>query len=195
MKPKTVIILAVVFLILQSTFKIWAIYLSWTGMFVFLGLTGIFLMLTVLLFFQLFLVFKERFKEKRRIISSGILATVLSVVAFFPLGLIDRDIFRAPDVLVAWQEGGGNCHTFIAFKEDNTFVETAICFGDSELTGTYSISGDTIYFGAESPDEYANAFAVLHRNEADTFSGLSLHHRFAIDAYPMRVSLDKLSKK
>lgn len=195
MKPKTVIILAIVFLVLQTTFKIWAVYMSWIGMFIFLGLAGIFLVLTIVLLFQLFFVVKTRFKEKNRIVSSFVLASVLAVAAFFPQGLIERDFFRADDVLIAWQEGGGNCHTFLAFKDDNTFVETGICFGYSESTGTYTLSGDTIYFENASNSEYENAYAVLYRNDADTFSAMGLHRTLYPHEYWMRVSLDKLSKK
>lgn len=195
MKPKLIILLAVTFLILQATYKVWAVYMSFWGMFIFFGLAAIYLIFVVILLYQLFLIVRSRFKERDRIISSFVLATSLSIVALFPQGLIDKDWFRADDVLIAWQEGGGNCHTYLALKDDHTFVATTYCFGVSELTGTYTIKEDTVLFGEDSDREYAGGYAVLSKNDADTFAGILLHVDGLIDAYPMWVRLDRLSKK
>ena len=174
-------------------------YLGFIGMFIFFGLLGVFVVLCILLVFQLYYLLKRRFREKDRNISSAVLAGVVMITVFFPRGLIDRNMFRASNVLVAWQEGSANCRTYLELKEDNTFVETGYCFGTSEVSGNYTRSGDTIYFhNTESSDGrygYTSRFAVLYKAEnSDTFSGL-LKYEDATDTfgYPMHIKLDRLS--
>lgn len=54
---------------------------------------------------------------------------------------------RGPkDLLIAEREGAANCYTTLKLKADNKFIEESVCFGMSEIRGTYSRKGDSIFF-------------------------------------------------
>ncbi len=95
---------------------------------------------------QLFYAFKERFKDKQRLISIGLILIVLCLTIYRPFGLINYEKFEGNDILIAEREGIANCMTYIKLKENNNFTNREFCFGETEIKGEYKIKNDTIYF-------------------------------------------------
>ena len=95
---------------------------------------------------------------------------VLTTSFIFPHGLINYGIFESESLLIAQREGAANCMTTLKLKVNNTFVETNVCFGVTETTGKYRLSGDTIYFenvslGRNKKEFYE--FAVIVNKEQE----------------------------
>ena len=124
----------------------------------FLILLVVFVGLGVAMLRQLYFAFKEKFKDKHRILTIGILTTVLSLAFFKPFGLIDFDKFEGKDILIAQREGAANCMTTFKLKEDNKFTERSVCFGVTEIKGNYKIENDTIYFENVELGRHENEF-------------------------------------
>lgn len=111
---------------------------------------------------------------------------VLTTSFLFPNGLINYGIFETESVLIAQREGAANYMTTLKLKENNTFIERNVCFGVTETTGIYKLSGDTIYFENVSLGRHENEFyefavivdkeqegkylgdLVRYKNDADT---------------------------
>jgi hypothetical protein len=134
----------------------------------FLILAIVYLGLFVILLRQLYLVIKETFKHKHRLILIGVLTVVLILTFYKPFGLINFDKLEGNDLLLAEREGVANCITTIKLKDDFTFREKNVCFGVSEVKGKYRISNDTIYFdnikrGKEEDELYK--FGVIEKLE------------------------------
>jgi hypothetical protein len=110
----------------------------------------------------------ERFKNKRRVIIVGVMAITLSLIFFWPIGVINFEKFEGDNLLIAEREGAANCHTSLKLKANKQFVEKNICFGVSEVRGNYSIKGDSIFFSnvrlGRDVNEYYQ-FAVIKQSD------------------------------
>ena len=132
------------------------------AMLTFLVLILYFLTLAGLLIGQIYHSIREKFKDKLRLVLIGILTSTLVLAFFFPNGLINFNKFESESILIAQREGAANCMTTLKLKEDNKFIERNVCFGITETTGEYRISGDTIYF--------ENVYLGRHENEFYEFA-------------------------
>jgi hypothetical protein len=121
-------------------------------------LVAFYLGLFIALLRQLFLVIKEKFKDRERFVTLTILTTVLVLTYFKPFGLIDFDKLQGNDILIAQQEGAVNCMTIFKLKKNNKFREKNICFGTLETKGDYRIQNDTIFFENVIFGRYENGF-------------------------------------
>lgn len=199
MKPKTILILAVIFFLLLNTARLWEVYLGVYGMLSMLVLVVGGFLLAVLLCIELIKIVWHRFKDRQRNVSTLVLAAVIGIAVLFPGGLLKWDLFRPADVFVAFQEGSANCMTYVHLKADKSFVTDGYCFGVHETTGTYYLKGDTIYFenvsGARGQGDELSHAIFMRDDNADTICGLSLY-RTPDDSfgYPMRLKLNELAK-
>ena len=105
-----------------------------------------FLVLTVLMLVQLYRSIREKFADKQRLRLIGLMTPVLMLAFLYPNGLINFGKLESDSLLIAQREGVANCMTTFKLKENNTFIERNVCFGVTETTGEYRLSGDTIYF-------------------------------------------------
>jgi hypothetical protein len=146
LKNKALIITIVVFFLLVNTTYYWEGKLGLFAIPVLILLIAVYVGLAVALLPQLYFSFKEKFRKKERLLTIALLATVLGLTYYRPFGLIDFERFEGNDVLVAEREGSANCMTTLKLKDDFTFKERTVCFGMTELKGTFRIVQDTIYF-------------------------------------------------
>lgn len=146
MKRKGLITTVVIFFLLVNTTYYWEGKLGLFAMPVFLILTVVYFGLVIALIRQLYLSIKERFSNKFRLLNIGFLTAILTLTFFKPFGFIDFDKFEGENLLIARREGAANCMTTFKLKDDLTFKERNVCFGVTEIKGTYRIYNDTIYF-------------------------------------------------
>jgi len=110
----------------------------------------------------------EKLKKKRRIIIVGVMTTALSLIFFWPNGLINFEKLEGDNLFVAEREGAANCYTTLRLKANKKFVEKNICFGVTEVSGNYSIKGDSIFFSnvrlGRNVSEYYQ-FAVIKHSD------------------------------
>jgi hypothetical protein len=109
-------------------------------------LVVVYLALVIALIRQIYFWIKGKFTEKQRLLKVGLLAVVLASVFYKPFGLVDFEKFEGNDLLIAEREGAANCMTTLKLKDDFTFKERSVCFGVTEIKGSYYIQNDTIYF-------------------------------------------------
>ncbi len=146
MKNKGLLITTIVFFLLVNTTYYWEGKLGLFAIPVFVFLVAVYFGLALALFRQIYLLGKEKFKQTNRFILIGLLTTVLLLIYFKPLGIVDFDKSEGTDILIAEREGAANCLTTLKFKDDYTFRERIGCFGISEIKGTFRVVNDTIYF-------------------------------------------------
>lgn len=181
MKYKKLILLLAVFFLVVNTSYFWEGKLGLFAFPVFLALMLIYLALIIVFCRMLILNFKEKFNDRQRLFVSAGLLCILVLTFFKPSGIIDFDGFSGKNLLVAGREGAANCTTTLKLKENNFFVEKTICFGVDEVSGSYSIKGDTIFFRSlnQNSDYYTHAVVkrigpqngeiiVLYKGESDT---------------------------
>ncbi len=131
---------------------------------VFILLAAVYLGLVIALIRQIYFLIKEKFTKKQRLFKAGLLVVVLALTSYRPFGLVDFEKLESADLLIAEREGAANCTTTLKLKDDFTFKERTVCFGVTEMKGTYYIQNDTIYFdnasGGWRGDDYYK-FAVI----------------------------------
>lgn len=96
------------------------------------------------------------------------MTVVLILSYFFPGGFINFEKFERDSVFVAQGEGAANCMTTIKLRDNKTFIERKVCFEITEIKGTYTLKGDTLFFenisfGRHDRDFYK--FAVIKTRE------------------------------
>lgn len=177
MKNKGLIITTIIFFLTVNTAYYWEGKLGLFAFPAFLILFAIYLALGVALVIQLYLAIKEKLVNKRRYILIGFLTFVLILTYFKPFGIIDFDELEGENVLVAQREGAANCMTTFKLKNDFTFKELNVCFGVSEVNGTYKISNDTIYFESVKrgkQEDIRYEFAIIEELEHYTENPFAL---------------------
>ena len=86
------------------------------------------------------------------------MTVMLFIIFLKPNGIINFDRIRGKDLLIAQAEGAANCMTTFKLKNNNKFVERTICFGVTEISGTYYLKGDTIIFNSVKLNRYENEY-------------------------------------
>ena len=175
MKNKGLIITTIIFFLLVNTTYYWEGKLGIFAMPAFLILFVVFVGLGVSMLRQLYFSCKEKFKDTPRILTIGILTTVLSLAFFKPFGLIDFDKFEGKDLFIAQREGAANCMTTFKLKENNKFTERSVCFGITEIKGNYKIKNDTIYFENVELGRKENEFYTFAVIKPSTFDKDNKH--------------------
>jgi len=146
MKYKWLIISTTAFLFIVNTTYFWEGKLGGWAVPVFTFLFISYVVLFAISLRQLILSFKEKFRDRQRVTVSISLILLLVLTGFKPSGIIDFDKLSGKDLLIAKREGAANCMTILKLKDNNTFVEKSVCFGVTEVKGSYEIKGDTIFF-------------------------------------------------
>lgn len=170
MKNKGLLITTIAFFLLVNTSYYWFNDLGDFEIPVFFILVFVFAGLGVEMLRLLYIAIKEKFKNKHRILTIGILTTVLTIVYLKPHGLINFEKFESKELLVARREGSANCMTTFKLIEDNKFIEKNICFGITETTGNYKIANDTLFFENVELGRHENEFyeyAVIRPSKID----------------------------
>ena len=146
MKNRGLIIITIIFSLTISTSYYWEGKLGLLAFPAFIFLVVVYLGLVIALIRQTYLAVKEKLSNKSRLITIGFLALVLTITFIKPFGIIDLNKLEGENQLTAQREGAANCTTTFKLKDNFTFKERNVCFGVSEVKGTYRISNDTIYF-------------------------------------------------
>lgn len=113
---------------------------------------------------------------------------------------MDFDKLEGADILIATREGGGNCTTTLKLKENYDFRQRDVCFGVSEVKGTYRISNDTIYFKTSELDRRKNKyfdFAVTKPTKygvEDNKFDLALFNKTDTTGYELYIIKNEISK-
>jgi hypothetical protein len=158
MKYKWLIISTTAFFLIVNTTYFWEGKLGGLAFPVFTVLFILYVILFAISLRQLILSFKEKFSDRQRVIVSVGLILLLLLTAFKPSGIIDFDKLSGKDLLIAEREGAANCTTILKLKDNNTFIEKSVCFGITEVKGSYEIKGDTIFFKKVSLGRDAGIF-------------------------------------
>jgi hypothetical protein len=168
LNPKSTFITSVVFFIVINTSYYWEPKLGLLA-FPSLALLLLIYMILLVIFLQhIFLIIKEKFANRQRITVNAVLFLVLVLTFFKPNGLIKFDKLSGEDLLVAQREGAANCMTTLKLKDNNKFIETTICFGITEVKGSYKKKGDTIFFNTIDLGRYNSSYysyAVIKRKD------------------------------
>jgi hypothetical protein len=189
-KNKALIIVAIVFFVIVNTHIFWEPKLGFWILPFTLVLLLTFFVLAAILVWQCWLVIREKFRNRSRLLTIAVLAVVLGVIYIEPRGFISYEMLEGEGVFLAENEGAVNCTTTLKLLEDFTFRERTICFRVTEVTGTFRVSRDTIYFEnvkmGRGVDEYysfgvikPNGFTedkkqkmlILYKSAADTSGG------------------------
>lgn len=152
----------------MNTTYFWEGKIGMFAMLTFLLLILYFLVLTGFLIRQIFLARNEGYKNRKRLFLIGFMTIVLSAFFFYPGGLINFENFESNSILIAQDKGAANCMTTLKLREDMTFIQRNVCFGVTEITGTYNIKGDTIFFDKISLGRHESEFykfAVIKNRE------------------------------
>ena len=170
MKNKILLLTTFILLLIVNTTFFWEGKLGFFAMVLSLILVIVYGVLIISLLYQIYLAIREKFNCKQRLISISIVAVVLVLIYIRPDGIINFEKFQGNDLLIAEREGAANCYTTLKLKENNKFSEKSICFGVSEITGKYSIKGDSIFFsdvqlGRDKSEYYQ--FAVIKQSASE----------------------------
>jgi len=171
MKNKVLLLTSFILLLIVNTAFFWEGKLGSFAMVQSLILVIVYGVLIISLLYQIYLAIREKFKSIQRLISIGIVAVVLVLIYFRPDGIINFEKFQGNDLLIAEREGAANCYTTLKLKENRKFIEKSICFGVSEITGKYSIKGDSIFFsdvqlGRDKSEYYQ--FAIIKQSASES---------------------------
>ncbi len=146
MKNKRLIITIIVFFIIVNTAYYWKGKLDFLTFPAFFILFIVYVGLGIALIRELYFAFKDNFKDKKRVLTIGLLITVLALTFLKPFGFINFEEFEGKNVLIAEREGVAGCMMTLKLKENNEFTAKSVCFGMTEIKGDYKFRNDTIYF-------------------------------------------------
>ncbi len=173
MSQKRILISAITFFVLINTTYFWEGTLGIWAMLATIALVVYYLALTIVFFRQAYLLIREKFHNRQRVLTSTILILVLVSTTIYPNGIFN---FEGNAVFVAQREGVANCMTTLKLEENGKFSETSVCFGATKITGRYTVKQDTIFFedissGRISEDFYKYAVINPGINESSVFIG------------------------
>ena len=106
----------------------------------------LYIFLAVAFLYQVYWVINEKLQNRKRNVLVVVMGVALSLVFLWQDGIINFEKYEDKDLFIAEREGAANCYTTLKLKENNKFVEKNVCFAISEITGKYSIKGDSIFF-------------------------------------------------
>ena len=134
--------------------------------FIFLALA--FLVLAIIGIIQIGKAINEKFVNKIRNWTIGIMIIGLGLIFIKPSGIINFDKLEGENLFIAQREGAANCMTTFKLKPNNKFKERSVCFGVSEVRGNYEIRNDTIFFSSVSVprggEEYYE-YAIIQKSK------------------------------
>jgi len=168
-KNKILTIAPIVFFLIINTSYFWIDKIGFWAMLISLLFIIIYFIFVAVFISQLYFVVKEKFKNKFRVFNMGLLAIVLILTRLFPTGMINFEKFEGKNLLIIGNEGAGNCHSTIKFKEDLTFIKRDVCFKMEKTKGTYRISNDTIYF-LKGKEDLEYEFAIIKELKSNKYS-------------------------
>lgn len=179
MKNKVVLITTLIFFIIVNTSYFWMKEIGVLAMVAFIFLALAFIVLGIVLLFQLYYAAIENFKDKGRNITIGLLTAVLLLTYFKPEGIIEFEkLLEGKDLLIAQREGAANCTNTMKLTDNGKFIEKSVCFGIAENKGDYQIKNDTIFFKNVSigtDQKYYYQFAVIKPSDCDNCFELALY--------------------
>jgi len=135
LKNHRLIITTIVFFLIVNLNYFWKAKLGILASLAFIVLVIVFYFLGIILIFQIIKGFKEKFLNKQRNWTIGIMTIGLGLIFLKPNGIINFDQLEGEDLLIAQREGAANCMTTFKIKPDNKFKEISVCFGVSEVRG------------------------------------------------------------
>ena len=184
LKNKGLPVFTIVFFLIVNTSYFWEGKLGVLALFVLPFLMIVFIILGIMLLFQLIDGVKERFADKSRNSVIAIVVVSLGLISLKPNGLINFDEFQGENVLFAQREGAANCMTTFRTKPDGHFRERTVCFGITEIRGKCQWKSDTLFFSNVSlprgeqgyyqfallqPSKYGDKKALVrYKNRSDT---------------------------
>lgn len=168
---KRLIILSVVFFLVVQTSYFWELWLEGLSVFLVLLLIIVWMTLAGLFISHLVLLIKERLRNRQRLVVTAVLFVAAGTTFLSPAGIIDYDRLAGKNLLIAEIEGAANCTTILKLKDNNTFVERNVCWNISEIKGSYTIKGDTVFFTNVKPhrsnEKYYMYAAVIKKNKIE----------------------------
>lgn len=186
MKNKRLIITTIIFFLTINTTYYWEGKLGLFTFPVFIILVIIYLGLGISLFRQIYLLIKEKYTVKSRLINISTITLVLILTFSKPFVFLKNfylmefvDI-ESGNVLVANRYCESKRIETFKLKSNFTFSEKNVYYGVSEVNGTYRISNDTIFFdnvkrGKQEDMQYE--FGVIE--ELETYTEL----KYALKLY------------
>jgi len=102
------------------------------------------------------ILYKRKF-ELKRLLLNAFNIVLLSVLFFYPKGILKPSEKRAI-YLEAAREGAANCTTTLSLFKNKEFKELNICFGVTSAKGTYTILNDTVYFNTTTFPRGSNRY-------------------------------------
>lgn len=200
MRYKKIFLASILFFIVVHSRYFWTGKLGLFDFPIVLLLLFSFIFFTVVLILQIVLFIRENFNISRLYIIL-LLTSILLITAIKPFGIIDFDKLSGKDLLIASREGGGNCTTTLKLKDTYKFRLRTICFGITDIKGTYSINTDTIFFdiNGRREDDFFQ-FAVikpskLHDNKKAIVSYLNVTDSMGLELIITKNNLDQLKQK
>jgi hypothetical protein len=146
LKNKKLITTIIVFFIIVNTAYYWKGKLDFLTFPTFFVLFIVYVGLCIALIRENYFAFKDNFKDKKRILTIGLLIPVLALTFLKPFGFINFEEFEGKNILIAEREGVAGCKMTLKLKKNNDFTAKSICFGMTEIKGNYKLKNDTIYF-------------------------------------------------
>jgi len=160
-----------------------------------------FVILSVLLVRQIFLLIEENFQDRKRVAIIGLMIFVLATSFLFPGGLIDFEKFESESLLIAQREGAANCMTTLKLNANHKFKERNVCFGIAETTGNYRIVGDTIYFEnnylGRAKNEFYGFAVIINEDKKGKHLGYMVMFENHSDTigYPLWITKNELNNR
>ena len=199
MKNKRILFISFLFLLLVNSAYFWLRLPSFWDMGITIILFLGYLALVLTLLTQIWLLYREKFKNKSRIVNIIVLSSVLLLTTIFPYGMYDFEKLEGHDVIIAQRESVANCTTTLKMKSSNRFVEKSVCFGVDRHEGEYAIIGDTIKFLFEKESNFSSksAFGIirLNKNPASKPIGEIIYYRNLHDLNPLSLRIMKYDLK
>lgn len=158
LKNKGLIIVTIIFFLLVNTAYYWEAKLGPFAYLMLLIMVVVYVGFVIALICQIYLATAEKFRYKHRLFLVGLLTTVLALTYYRPNGIINFDRFHGRDLFIAKREGSANCMTTLKLKDDYTFREINVCFGVTEVKGSFHLQNDTIYFDNDILDRHSSEF-------------------------------------
>ena len=194
-KNKILITITIIFFLVVNTSYYWKSNLGFITLPISLILFLIYFVLCIVTIRYLYFAFNERFKNKERLFSIGLLLIVLTLTFIKPFGIIDFEKFESKTILIAKREGVAGCSMTLKLKENKKFTAKSVCFGMTETIGHYEIKNDTIYFkdielGRNEKEFYK--FAVLKPSKINHFSLLCFKGKNDTIGHGLKVTLNEL---
>lgn len=185
-KHRPLLISTIIFFITINTLQLWEGKLGIFAFLLMFVLVTWYLVMLVVVIAQAVYAIKEKGRDRQRLWVMGLGVLVLGLTTWKPGGFINWDALSGKDLLVANREGSANCMTTFKLKTGNRFTESVICFGVYEVSGTYLLKNDTIFFENVTQTrgkEPFYAFALIRpdRFTADTTSRLLYRYKNKAD--------------